>query len=286
MLSHNTEEQWEDDTSFYRKKWSFAVVKAPLSRKEGILNWRDKKGQTTLHMAVKVQSVDVVNERILSDPTLATIIDRKGNTALHIAMRKGHVEVESNICTIFDVQMKTKNSFLVKSSTNYPNNYVPIVQALVKDKRMKWDAINKPGETALVVAEKAQNSEIAAILKEHGVLTAKNMKLALPTRSAKELKQIVSDIKHDVHNQLEHTFQTQKRVKNIAKRLNKMHTEGLNNAINSTTVVVVLIATVTFAAIFNLPGQYTDNLKEVPPGYSIGEGRIPPQPHFCHFLHI
>ncbi|KAH0635742.1 hypothetical protein KY289_035657 [Solanum tuberosum] len=270
MFSHNTEEQWEDDTSFYSKKWSFAVVKAPLSRKEGILNWRDKKGQTTLHMAVKVQSVDVVNERILSDPTLATIIDRKGNTALHIAMRKGRVE----------------NSLLVKSSTNYPNNYVPIVQALVKDKRMKWDAINKPGETALVVAEKAQNSEIAAILKEHGVLTAKNMKLALPTRSAKELKQIVSDIKHDVHNQLEHTFQTQKRVKNIAKRLNKMHTEGLNNAINSTTVVVVLIATVTFAAIFNLPGQYTDNLKEVPPGYSIGEGRIAPQPPFCHFLHI
>ncbi|KAH0640994.1 hypothetical protein KY285_037580 [Solanum tuberosum] len=230
-----------------------AVVKALLSRKEGILNWRDKKGQTTLHMAVKVQSVDVVNERILSDPTLATIIDRKGNTALPIAMRKGRVE---------------------------------IVQALVKDKRMKWDAINKPGETALVVAEKARNSEIAAILKEHGVLTAKNMKLALPTRSAKELKQIVSDIKHDVHNQLEHTFQTQKRVKNIAKSLNKMHTEGLNNAINSTTVIVVLIATVTFAAIFNLPGQYTDNLKEVPPGYSIGEGRIAPQPPFCHFLHI
>ncbi|WMV44907.1 hypothetical protein MTR67_038292 [Solanum verrucosum] len=195
-------------------------------------------------MAVKVQSVDVVNERILSDPTLATIIDRKGNPALHIAMRKGRVE---------------------------------IVQALVKDKRMKWDAINKPGDTALVV-EKGRNSEIAAILKEHSVLTAKNMKLALPTRSAKELKQIVSDIKHDVHNQLEHTFQTQKRVKNIAKRLNKMHTEGLNNAINSTTVVVVLIATVTFAAIFNLQGQYTDNLKEVPLGYSIGEGRIAPQP--------
>ncbi|KAK6779719.1 hypothetical protein RDI58_021903 [Solanum bulbocastanum] len=32
-----------------------------------------------------------------------------------------------------------------------------------------------------------------------------------------------------------------------------MHTEGLNNAINSTTVVVVLISTVTFATIFNIP---------------------------------
>ncbi|KAK4731102.1 hypothetical protein R3W88_024090 [Solanum pinnatisectum] len=149
--------------------------------------------------------------------------------------------------------MKTQNSLLVKSSTNYLNNFVWIVQALVKDKQMKWDAINKSGETVLDVAETARNSEIAVILKD-GVLTAKNMKLALPTRSAKELKQTVSDIKHDVHNQLEHTFQTQKRVKNIAKRLNKMHTEGLNNAINSTTVIVVLIATVTFAAIFNLPG--------------------------------
>ncbi|XP_055812357.1 ankyrin repeat-containing protein At5g02620-like [Solanum dulcamara] len=228
-----------------------AVVKALLSKEEGILNWIDKKGQTALHMAVKGQSVDVVNELIQSDPSLATIIDGKGNTALHIATRKGRVE---------------------------------IVQALVKDKRMKWDAINKSGETALDVAEKARNSVIAAILKEHGVLTAKNMKLALPTRSAKELKQTVSDIKHDVHNQLEHTFQTQKRVKNIAKRLNKMHSEGLNNAINSTTVVAVLIATVTFAAIFNLPGQYTDNPKDVPPGYSIGEGKIAPQPPFAIFF--
>lgn len=228
-----------------------AAVKALLSKEEGILNWRDKKGQTALHMAVKGQSVDVVNELIQSDPALATIIDGKGNTALHIATRKGRVE---------------------------------IVQALVKDKQMKWDAINKSGETALDTAEKARNSEIAAILKEHGILTAKNMKLELPTRSAKELKQTVSDIKHDVHNQLEHTFQTQKRVKNIAKRLNKMHSEGLNNAINSTTVVAVLIATVAFAAIFNLPGQYTDNPKDVPPGYSLGEGRIAPQPAFAIFF--
>ncbi|XP_009599077.1 ankyrin repeat-containing protein At5g02620-like [Nicotiana tomentosiformis] len=228
-----------------------AVVKALLSKEEGILNWRDKKGQTAFHMAVKGQSVDVVNELIQSDPSLATIIDGKGNTALHIATRKGRVE---------------------------------IVQALVKDKRMKWDVINKSGETALDIAEKGRQSEIATILKEHGILSAKNMKLVLPTRSAKELKQTVSDIKHDVHNQLEHTFQTQKRVKNIAKRLNKMHLEGLNNAINSTTVVAVLIATVAFAAIFNLPGQYVDNREHIPPGYLLGEGNIAPQLPFAIFF--
>ncbi|KAH0635709.1 hypothetical protein KY289_035624 [Solanum tuberosum] len=216
-----------------------AVVKALLSKEKWILNWRDKKGQTTLHMAVKGQSVDVVNELILSNPTLAIIIDER------------------------------------------------IIQALIKGKRMKWDAINKPGKTALDVAEKARNLEIAAILKEHGVLTAKNMKLALPMYSAKELKQIVSDIKHDVHNQLEHTFQTQKSEEHSeASEQNKMHTEGLNNTINSTMVVVILIATVTFAAILILPGQYADNLKEVPPGYLIEERMIAPQPPFCHFLHI
>ncbi|KAJ0917500.1 putative PGG domain-containing protein [Helianthus annuus] len=92
---------------------------------------------------------------------------------------------------------------------------------------------------------------IGSILQEHGVPSARVLKP--PTTPARELKQTVSDIKHEVHNQLEHTRQTRRRVQGIARHLNKMHAEGLNNAINSTTVVAVLIATVAFAAIFTVP---------------------------------
>ena len=44
--------------------------------------------------------------------------------------------------------------------------------------------------------------------------------------TALELKRTVSDIKSGVHNQLEHTIKTQRRMQGIAKRINKMHTSS------------------------------------------------------------
>lgn len=160
-----------------------------------------------------------------------------------------------------------------------------IVQALLSYKGiLDTKAINRSGETALDTAEKTGHSEIASILQEYGVRSAKSMKLPARTDTAKELKQTVSDIKHEVHNQIEHTRKTRKQMKGIGKQLNKMHLEGLNNAINSTTVVAVLIATVAFAAIFTVPGQYADDPKNLTPGLSLGEANIAPKPQFTVFL--
>lgn len=160
-----------------------------------------------------------------------------------------------------------------------------VVRKLLDHEEVEFKmVINKSGETALDTADKTGHSEVAAILREHGIQSAKSIKP--PTGTAKELKQTVSDIKHGVHNQLEHTIQTRKRVRGIAKRLNKMHLEGLNNAINSTTVVAVLIATVAFAAIFNVPGQYadSDSTDKLQPGFSFGQAEIAFTTEFMVFI--
>jgi len=161
---------------------------------------------------------------------------------------------------------------------------VQIVKLLLGQTETDSLAVNRAGETALDTAEKTGNSEVKDILLEHGVRSAKALK-AQPT-TARELKQTVSDIKHEVHYQLEHTRQTRRGVQGIAKRINKMHAEGLNNAINSTTVVAVLIATVAFAAIFTVPGQFADDPKDIPPGsgMTIGEANIAPQAAFLIFF--
>ncbi|GER57291.1 ankyrin repeat family protein [Striga asiatica] len=227
------------------------VVKALLSKEPGIVTWSDKKGQTALHMAVKGNCAKVVDELISSDNGLLMMSDGKGNTALHIATRKGRAQ---------------------------------IVRNLLKHEGINKEAINKSGETALDTSEKMGRTEITAILQESGVRSAKSLAPQTQPVIARELKQTVSDIKHEVHDQLLHTRQTRKKVRGIAKRLNKMQSEGLNNAITSTTVVAVLIATVAFAAIFTLPGQYTDDAKEVPPGFSLGEAKIAPNIEFAIFL--
>ncbi|KAI9154308.1 hypothetical protein LWI28_024177 [Acer negundo] len=224
------------------------IVKSLLSTEPGIATRNDKKGQTALHMAVKGLSVELVDELLSLEPSLINMVDTKGNTALHIATRKGRAQ---------------------------------IIRKLLTHSGVDKAAINKSGETAFDTAEKTGNSEIKAILQEYGVQCAKFLK---PKNGARELKQTVSDIKHEVHHQLEHTRLTRKRVHGIAKRLNKMHSEGLNQTINSTTVVAVLIATVAFAAIFNVPGQYADDPENIPTKLILGEANIAPKPAFMIFF--
>ncbi|KAK4492028.1 hypothetical protein RD792_002818 [Penstemon davidsonii] len=226
------------------------VVKALLNKEPGIITRTDKKGQTALHMAVKGQNLEVVEELIGANPSIINIVDTKGNTALHIATRKARAQ---------------------------------IVKMLLSQEETDTKVVNRSNETAFDTAEKLGHSDITAILQEHGVLSAREIK-PQSTNPARELKQTVSDIKHEVHYQLEHTRQTRKRVQGIAKRLNKMHTEGLNNAINSTTVVAVLIATVAFAAIFTVPGQYADDPTNIPQGLSLGEANIAPKISFLIFF--
>lgn len=154
-----------------------------------------------------------------------------------------------------------------------------IVLALLSAEGIDTNATNRAGETALSIAEMACNEEISAILREAGALASKEQ--ANPPNTVKRLKQTVSDIKHDVQSQLAQTRQTEKRVQNIRKRLKKLHISGLNNAINSNTVVAVLIATIAFAAIFTVPGQYVETPTE---GYTVRQAYIANNAAFIIFL--
>ncbi|KAK8628933.1 hypothetical protein V6N13_077795 [Hibiscus sabdariffa] len=204
------------------------VVRALLASEPGIAPRTDKKGQTALHMAVKGQNLAVVEELINVNPSLMiNMVDTKRNTALHIATRKGRTE---------------------------------IVKLLLGYKETDTKAVNRSNETALDTAEKTGQPEIAAMLQQHGVQSARLIKPAAPN-PARELKQTA-----------------------LPKGSTKMHSEGLNNAINSTTVLAVLIATVAFAAIFQVPGQYVDDAEDIPPGLSLGEANIGETPAFLIFF--
>eukprot|EP00268_Persea_americana_P064723 TRINITY_DN8546_c0_g2_i1.p1 TRINITY_DN8546_c0_g2~~TRINITY_DN8546_c0_g2_i1.p1 ORF type:complete len:414 (+),score=70.39 TRINITY_DN8546_c0_g2_i1:487-1728(+) len=223
------------------------VVKSLLC-KEPSFNFRtDKKGQTALHMAVKGQNAEIVHELLKPNSSVIGLEDNKGSTALHIATRKGRVQ---------------------------------IVQSLLSAEGIDINTINRAGETALDIAEKSANEELARILREAGAMTAKEH--TNPPSAAKQLKQTVSDIKHEVQSQLQQTHQTRMRFQKIAKKLEKLHIGGLNNAINSATVVAVLIATVAFAAIFTVPGQYVPDDKDR--GLSAGQAYIARKSAFIIFL--
>ncbi|KAK3147619.1 hypothetical protein QOZ80_3BG0284720 [Eleusine coracana subsp. coracana] len=224
------------------------VVRALLQAEPSIALRTDKKGQTALHMAAKGTRLDLVDALLAAEPALLNVTDNKGNTALHIASRKARHQIIRRLLDLPDTDLK---------------------------------AINRSRETALDTAEKMGNAEVAGILAARGVVSARAMS---PAGGGGELKQQVSDIKHEVHSQLEQTRQTRVRMQGIAKRINKLHEEGLNNAINSTTVVAVLIATVAFAAIFTVPGEYVEDPSSLAPGQALGEANIAHDKAFIIFF--
>ncbi|XP_072973714.1 ankyrin repeat-containing protein At2g01680 [Typha angustifolia] len=202
----------------------YRIVRALLLRDAGIVSIIDKKGQTALHMAVKGRNPDVVEEMLLADISILNLRDKKGNTALHIATRKWRPQM---------------------------------VQLLLSYESIEINAINNHNETALDLAEKVpygeSKMEIMESLSQAGAKNARNVGQIDETS---ELRRTVSDIKHDVQTQLIQNAKTNRRVTGIAKELRKLHREAVQNTINSVTLVAVLIASIAFVAIFNLPGQY------------------------------
>nr|XP_043613865.1 ankyrin repeat-containing protein ITN1-like isoform X2 [Erigeron canadensis] len=180
----------------------------------------DKKGQTALHMAVKGVSCEVVKLLLQADPAIVMLPDKFSNTALHVAARKKRVEIVNELVLLRD--------------TN--------VNALTRDHKTALDIVS-----GLPFSE--ETSEIIDILARYGAVKANDL-----NQPRDELRQTVTEIKNDVHNQLEQARKTNRNMSGIAKELRKLHREGINNATNSVTVVAVLFATVAFAAIFTVPG--------------------------------
>lgn len=120
------------------------------------------------------------------------------------------------------------------------------------------NALSRDHKTALDIAEELPPSEESTDIKEYlaryGAVRANEL-----NQPRDELRKTVTQIKKDVHIQLEQTRKTNKNVHNISKELRKLHREGINNATNSVTVVAVLFATVAFAAIFTVPGGDNDD---------------------------
>ncbi|XP_074555758.1 ankyrin repeat-containing protein ITN1-like [Curcuma longa] len=201
------------------------IAKALLKKDPQLARRTDKKGQTALHMAVKGTSCAVVKALVDADAAIVMLPDRAGNTALHVATRKKRAEIV--------------NLLLLLPDTN--------VNALTRNHKTAFDIAE-----GLPLSEDA--AEIRECLSRCGACKADEL-----NQPRDELRKTVTEIKKDVHIQLEQTRKTNKNVHGIAKELRKLHREGINNATNSVTVVAVLFATVAFAAIFTVPGGTEDN---------------------------
>ncbi|KAJ0909219.1 putative ankyrin repeat-containing domain, PGG domain, ankyrin repeat-containing domain superfamily [Helianthus annuus] len=174
------------------------IVKALLEKDQQLARKTDKKGQTALHMAVKGVSSEVVKLLLEADPAIVMLPDKSGFTALHVATRKKRAEIVNELLSL-------------------------------PDTRANVNALTRDHKTALDIAEglplSEDSSDIVACLTRCGAVRANEL-----NQPRDELRNTVSQIKDEVHQQLMQTRKTNKNVHGIAKELRKLHREGINNA--------------------------------------------------------
>ncbi|RZR92156.1 hypothetical protein BHM03_00020409 [Ensete ventricosum] len=226
------------------------VVNLLLEQDPSLIELSKNNGKNALHFAARQGHVEIVKALLGKDPQLARRTDKKGQTALHMA-------VKGTCCGVVKALVDADPA-LVMLPDRAGNTALHIVNLLLLLPETNVNTMTRDHKTALDIVDGLPLSEESADMKDclSRCGACRSDELNQPRD---ELRQTVSEIKNDVHIQLEQTRKTNKNVHGIAKELKKLHREGINNATNSVTVVAVLFATVAFAAIFTVPGGTDDN---------------------------
>lgn len=130
------------------------------------------KGQTALHIATRVNKIDVVQELVNAPKINLNIQDSSGETPLMIASEKGNKEVTQMLINAGANPNIQKPSGLYKGQTALHIasriNRIEIVELLVKAPNINLNIQDDTGETPLMIAAEKDNPEVTQILVSSG----------------------------------------------------------------------------------------------------------------------
>ncbi|CAM8927755.1 unnamed protein product [Rhodiola kirilowii] len=213
------------------------ILLAEAANHDQRLQEKASNGESVLHAAAKGQSLDILEMITSKLPSLMDLIDHKGKNILHLA-------AESGKCNVVNYLLKHIWSKKLVNQKDHDGNtplhlaslhsHPHIVSALTWDKRTQVKLLNNKGHTAIDVASQNGNDHIS--LRQR--LTRAALKAAKTP-----IRRIIEPTSSN-SNQPEITSLFKDRV-------------------NSLLVVAALVATVTFAAGFTMPGGYNSSEPDV-----------------------
>ncbi|KAF8016217.1 hypothetical protein BT93_H1659 [Corymbia citriodora subsp. variegata] len=212
----------------------------------------DKGGQSALHIAAFHGKVNVIDELVKSCPDACDIINTRGQTALHAAVIGGRVNVIKyvqgmpNLENLINEQDTDGNTALHLAALHKQYN---IIYMLARDKKVDRRAENKDHLTALDIFSDHNEVGYRAAKVEH-VLGGYRGWLYF------------EDWEY-VKKRLDKPFVEDLPAVSITTRSNTANRENYDSSkrsvIDLQLLVAVLIATVTFAAAFTMPGGYNND---------------------------
>ncbi|XP_058087969.1 protein ACCELERATED CELL DEATH 6-like [Magnolia sinica] len=197
----------------------------------------DNDGYSPIHMAAINNHTDIIQELILRCPDSGELLDRRGRNVLHIAVERDKPNVVEYILKTAELEELINEP---DSDGNTPlhvaiiNRHLSIVYLLAAHDSVDMRAVNREGLTALDIA--LADNEPSLKLRKFQILRA------LISAGAQWGKW------------QQHIRENRQPLRGEAPTI-----ESYKAMANTILVVAALIATVTFAAAFTLPGGYSED---------------------------
>ncbi|KAM0970113.1 hypothetical protein ACFX14_018211 [Malus domestica] len=212
-----------------------SIVKQVLQYDRSTAYIADKDGATALHFAASEGNLDVMKELISHCPDCCELVDNKFQNALHYATRNGGYQIVGYVLTDAWLSNILLNAMDIDGNTPLAHSpYSMLFTKCIFDAKVDIMAFNKENLNVLDIIP-ANEDKIS--------LVQKDLKKPMQLRGIKPSLRIKNP-KRNNDNKVEEN--------QISKDIGK----GLQKAKETHLVVATLIATVTFAAVFTMPGGY------------------------------
>ncbi|KAF7842412.1 protein ACCELERATED CELL DEATH 6-like [Senna tora] len=253
------------------------LLKELVEKRPELLYMKDKKGNTPLHCAAAMGDDEGARIIVNANPASALEWNEKGYLPIHVACRKGNVGVVKLLVeqSWFDpmeaLNPKGQNILHIAAKRGKDR----VVKYLVREKEVEvveslLNQKDKNGNTPLHLASKYLFPKVLLLLtQQRGLdvnllnndgMTARDIVMFI-RKSPPTIRELLSyAILNSSGSPLSHKGRKLRRVKDKTPQV-----EWIKDRVSTILLVAILVATVTFAAGFTMPGGFhdSDNSKDI-----------------------
>ncbi|URE21702.1 ANK [Musa troglodytarum] len=249
---------------------SHDITKMILDKKPNFVRQQDVTKSTPLHFAAANGDIRMVQLLLQSDAKAAYIRDQDGFSTIHVAANAGHLKIIEQVLEYCPDSMGLKNN----TGRNFfhvavEKKNLEVVKYVL---RSPWltelvNAQDDEGNTPLHLAVISRNKKMVQVLLSCGSVNASVMdnlgRTPVDLASSKVTTGIGLRMYNIMIDLISHGSRfSPQRIDHIRSKLERKQDEEINRyraLANNLAIIAVLIATVTFAAAFTLPGGYKSN---------------------------